>query len=398
MKSVYNPLSPMPLDNTPDSKLWALYIYSVFAAFILVSVSTNRSMFEAPHFLDMVGSYSKETKDFVAQTAYRVGLVLVGSASLFCIAYSTFVRIPRPRISHLYCAAISLSLSFVLCCAFGQVPEFVPAAAVIPLTLLAPFHLPAVKPDYVKRLIFRGAVTLALGSLVSTGVASAWSLEQPYTGSLVPGIDFRLHGLSPHANTLAPIMLIGAIVGLYLPLSRLRVALIGLMLLVLLFTQSKTTIVCGVVVAPILLSHLLLARVNGSLRATIIAWSYLCGAALIFCLMPLVGETRDDRFLSLTGRTDIWSVTLAVWQESPIWGYGPNLWDEAMQSRLAWGPGWLPSSAHNQLLQSLGQSGLIGLLAWCYFLVSMALVIRNNADPQSTAAANGAHRCRLYFF
>jgi O-antigen ligase len=74
----------------------------------------------------------------------------------------------------------------------------------------------------------------------------------------------------------------------------------------------------------------------------------------------LTEKSRDIGLDTLTGRTEIWRVTLNTWRESPFFGYGPHLWDEAF--RMKAGAQFMHvGMAHNQYVQSLGEAGLIGL-------------------------------------
>ncbi|GIV00133.1 MAG: hypothetical protein KatS3mg014_1748 [Actinomycetota bacterium] len=73
--------------------------------------------------------------------------------------------------------------------------------------------------------------------------------------------------------------------------------------------------------------------------------------------------------MTLTGRTEIWRATLDVWRENPLFGYGPRLWDVDMSFRFLPTLGWAPAQAHNQVVQTLGEAGLIGLAGLAVYVV-----------------------------
>lgn len=70
-------------------------------------------------------------------------------------------------------------------------------------------------------------------------------------------------------------------------------------------------------------------------------------------------------YLNLSGRIDVWQITLETWLDHPLIGYGPNLWD--VNFRQSFGYLWAGQS-HNQFLQTLGETGLLGFIGLLYYL------------------------------
>ena len=79
--------------------------------------------------------------------------------------------------------------------------------------------------------------------------------------------------------------------------------------------------------------------------------------------------TADNDVTTLTGRTDIWRVTLDTWRQNPWFGYGPALWD--LEFRLTHHGALAAWHAHNQFIQALGEAGIVGLAAMPTYLASL---------------------------
>jgi O-antigen ligase len=69
----------------------------------------------------------------------------------------------------------------------------------------------------------------------------------------------------------------------------------------------------------------------------------------------------------LTGRDLIWLITLNEWYANPLFGHGPSLWG----SEFAAQQGYLgvASNAHNQFVDVLGSSGILGILCFTAYFV-----------------------------
>jgi O-antigen ligase len=80
------------------------------------------------------------------------------------------------------------------------------------------------------------------------------------------------------------------------------------------------------------------------------------------------------QLMSMTGRDQIWAVAREEWQQSPVFGYGPNLWDDAFRASIH-----MPNAtnAHNQFMDTLARSGDVGAAALVlYGLVLLVLSLR----------------------
>ena len=93
----------------------------------------------------------------------------------------------------------------------------------------------------------------------------------------------------------------------------------------------------------------------------------------------------SDEVLSLTGRTSIWADTLAEFERYPWFGYGPDLWGVEYRIRLG---KLFAGQAHNQFIQTLGESGLIGFsLLLMYLGVLLRLALRTFSASRGLSLA-----------
>jgi O-antigen ligase len=80
------------------------------------------------------------------------------------------------------------------------------------------------------------------------------------------------------------------------------------------------------------------------------------------------------QLMSMTGRDQIWVVAREEWHASPVFGYGPGLWDDAFRASIN-----MPNAtnAHNQFLDTLARSGTVGAVGLVlYAIVLLVLSVR----------------------
>ena len=241
----------------------------------------------------------------------------------------------------------------------------------------------------------RGAVTNVLGcyaggSLILAFLAPRWALDQQYEFTALPGVDSRLHGVLNHANSLGPLMV--ALLILEWSQPRRRPVVLAFGGLALIWSQSKTSWATLALIAGVPLLRHLYRRSHRSHRslfpfvavAAVIAYTIYLASGLL--AGPEV-ERNGNSLETFTGRTTIWQVTLEVWQEDRLLGYGPTLWDDEMVWRYRHRIAFVPGHAHNQLLQTLGQSGVVGAAALICYLGLLATCARRG-DPASRGATS----------
>jgi O-antigen ligase len=259
------------------------------------------------------------------------------------------------------------------------VPGFNHKSLYLPIVLGALISLPHVE---FSRLIVHLKLILSvvmLMNLVAAAVFPDFAVLRPYAGQL-PGIDFRLYGVTAQANTLGPIALLLLLLELYFPSRALfRWPILALALANFLLAQSKTAWLTAfaVVILAYLPYRFMAFQTRADGHASAIKLILVLLASLMVGLLALANVDIDRLFssevLSLTGRSSIWADTLAEFARHPLFGYGPSLWGWEYRFKM----GKLAAGqAHNQFIQTLGESGLVGfilLLAYLGVLLRLAL-------------------------
>lgn len=205
------------------------------------------------------------------------------------------------------------------------------------------------------RLIARGIVAI---SLVGALVAPGWAF-MPGTARLLP-VD-RLTGVMQHPNALAVVACVALALELVRPRARWYRLFFGLSASALLLTQSTTGLLLLLVIPLVVL-----LGTKPSWRVPVIFSVATAGAiaALTLNVTTILFDTFGvERLASFSGRTDIWDYAWGVIAENPWFGQGTFFLSE--QDRLLHlGAGLQQASnAHNQLVQTLGEGGLIGGLS-----------------------------------
>jgi|CXWL01.1.fsa_nt_gi O-antigen ligase len=237
---------------------------------------------------------------------------------------------------------------------------------------------------YVKQFKRVLLVYILLSALFGV-LAPTWSTGHAL--SFIPGFDFRLHGIFSHSNKLG----VAALMYLVLDMaddtrSTLYRKLAWLVSMgVLIATQSKTAWVSALLAYTIFGIYKLITFIKARhseysvMPFILVGLASLSGVVVILWLLEsgvekwlsgLDAQTYRS-LISLTGRTNIWEITLRSWQENPIFGYGPGLWD--MEYRLQYAPQYrfIVGMAHNQFLQTLGASGILGVIGLAIYVSTL---------------------------
>lgn len=203
-----------------------------------------------------------------------------------------------------------------------------------------------------------------VASLIGAVIAPTSFTNRDYA-SLIPGLNWRLVGLTDHANSLGAL----ALVGLMLEMSkqvwrRPQWPFVALTLVVLAAAQSKTAWVGTIAITLMSFLDPTQHRPHAGLTNTHKVCMRFCwlvaGIAMAYGVVSHFDALHalDAKFAGYTGRDRIWDVTMMEFERNPFLGYGPALWD--MQYRMEQGMPYVGQS-HNQFMQTLGQAGLIGI-------------------------------------
>jgi O-antigen ligase len=97
------------------------------------------------------------------------------------------------------------------------------------------------------------------------------------------------------------------------------------------------------------------------------------------------GSEQGAQVLSLTGRDRIWAVALSEWAQSPIFGYGLPLFGPEHQAQIGMR---YATSGHNQVIDSLGRTGLVGATGTVLYALSLLwLGLRYGRSSRGLSAA-----------
>lgn len=195
--------------------------------------------------------------------------------------------------------------------------------------------------------------------------AFAWSRGLLFEGG-------RIQGIMGNANLLAMVALVALVVATARAADRVDrrwYLWTALPVVCLVLTRSSTVIVAALAVA--LVTSLLVARVRMPRRGfRVLLWAALAcgvaGGAIIASqwtrVTALLGRDAD-----LTGRFELWSGALGLWQQSPIVGTGyMGYWLPWVEpfDELGMFEGVLYLQAHNVWVDHLMQLGIVGVLVW----------------------------------
>lgn len=274
----------------------------------------------------------------------------------------------------------------------GAKPAFIHQSLYTVLMLATLLVMPRITPEQVAIQAKRVLAFMMIGSLVLAVIQPAHYVQSGYIG-IIPGFHYRLHGLAPHANSLAPLALLYLILAYWVrgknPWHMLGVISAAA---VLVLSQSKTIWLSALLIVFVIVVTRVNRQFGKELRSARIGWgtitvlsAYLgAGFMLLWMFSGEAGRvlhalTADSEVTTLTGRTDIWRVTLDTWRQNPWFGYGPKLWD--LEFRITHHGALAAWHAHNQFLQALGEAGIVGLAAMLTYMAAMVYYAVRFAGP-----------------
>jgi O-antigen ligase len=282
--------------------------------------------------------------------------------------------------------------NYVLNGFFGSVPTLPrPPSVYAALVLLAVFMTPQSDLPTVLRTAKAGLMLVMFASLLLLAIDPGMVRQTDTVELRLPGIAFRFFGLGANPNSIATLALANLLLSLYQPfrLRTLEAVNVLATLTVLLLSQSQTSWLAALVAVPALLiarsQVRLLQRRTIATLGTLLLVAGFGGLAALFvtphgiALTDFVTGDRYRELTTLTGRSAIWDVAIQEWQDNPLFGFGPAMWDATYRSRLG-----MPFAfnAHNQFLQSLSLAGLVGLLTLLPYMLVLALLSFGAPRPQ----------------
>ncbi|PGE18780.1 hypothetical protein COM64_13180 [Bacillus toyonensis] len=214
-------------------------------------------------------------------------------------------------------------------------------------------------------------ISLLLGLLYPEWATTSYN-------NLIPIFHSRLSGVLTHANGLGPVTVLYIIFRRLMTNEKNIYSNIHIFsaLIVLLWTESKTAIFMLILVWAISLVH----SFRGSRDFRVFfSFTLIISAASFFVFFiisqfnangffyKVVSEVNKllEEFSTLTGRFEIWSITIKTWLDNIMFGYGPTIWD--LEFRTGYGKEYV-GQAHNQFVQSLGETGVFGFVCMLIFV------------------------------
>jgi O-antigen ligase len=231
-----------------------------------------------------------------------------------------------------------------------------------------------------------------LASVILIPIHPTMVLDLKYTQGLLPGVP-RLGGLAPHPVAMGMFVQTFLVCLWCRPYAKPWVNRLAWVigLAVLFLAQSKTAwiafVLCSIALLVVRTGPAISRRLGDPRQSAFgvvlcVGVIAVVGAAMaVFLLGNVDGQASNfldsaegAQLASLTGRDQIWAVAWEEWREHPMFGYGPNLWDDAFRASIG-----MPQATHghNQLMDTLARSGTVGAVALVlYSLVLLVMSFR----------------------
>lgn len=238
-----------------------------------------------------------------------------------------------------------------------------------------------------------------LASFLFIFISPNSALDFNYAQGYIPGLP-RLAGLAPHATTMSIIVVLALWTIIAHPFlnSKFQWFSLFICLIALILTQSKTVIFSFIVGYSLIAFYKNKTLFNSEkllkIKLYIFSFSSLIALTLttIFLTIDLekalyinFSQETINNIITFTGRDVIWEVALIEFNKSPLFGYGSDLFSESFRESIG-----MPfaTSGHNQFVDTLGRSGIIGfsgLLFLYIFLIYYGVKIAYQTKGLSLA-------------
>jgi O-antigen ligase len=228
----------------------------------------------------------------------------------------------------------------------------------------------------------------ALGLAVSLAAGLVWSV--------VVGADStsatRFAGLASTATEQGVTASVAVVLGMIVwkRFRRVAFAAVALGVVSMLLADSRAAMMATVAAGLVLLSRRLRFAQMGALIGV---------AGLIAVLfLTLTAGNRNDRYstteelVTLTGRTEVWGVTIARIADRPIVGHGAGSSEGLFSQTVADGDMWWPAyGAHNVALATLLEGGLVAGVLFAGAILSVVGRVRGRPELIALLVALGVN-------
>lgn len=280
----------------------------------------------------------------------------------------------------LFISLFVFSLTPIISTLFGVTQDIDFRILLYPICIILVFKYSAPHRLELVNFVYRILTIYLIVNIIILFLVPYWALQHGYTIGWIEGLTVRLYGISGHPNNISSIMLLYVFFTIFNQSIGVKTKVLSIFcaFFLILISQSKT-IMLILFVSFLYLFYLTIEKhLNKQLKAFykgVVALLLLMFFAVFFFslgnyesfLIDTLGQARFNRLSTLTGRDVIWKITLEQFYINPIFGYGPGLYEQKslFLSRL----GFTPGHAHNQIFQTIGETGLLGL-----FSLSMVFV------------------------
>jgi O-antigen ligase len=323
--------------------------------------------------------------------------VLIGqaaSAGMYLVAIMALIRHVRPSGGDLLTAtAMAWGLLWYVTNVVNA-GEPLPSSIIKFLLAVTALHFArSLEPGRVA-VVAKWVIGAVLLVSLAGGLAGIPWMWRDFEGAqpLLPGITARFQGLEAHPNSLAPLPLV------YLVLERLRPSppvvrrwMCGVAVVCLALTQSKTALLTAVAMAALLVYHDRVRRDERSRRAAPMAVVLVAIAAAVVVLgltagaeTELVGRGGTLDTGTIEGRGELWADGMEAFRERPLVGAG---YEYFRRQAAITGQAWA-GQAHNQAVQALTETGLLGFLGLVAYVIALcryAWLLRDRSRFASVA-------------
>lgn len=265
-------------------------------------------------------------------------------------------------------------------------PTFPRSAVVLPIIVIG-LLLAGHQSKHVPVSLFISSLGgIMWASLALAVIAPQWAFRG-MTSTAVAAFMARLAGVTSHPNSLGGLAALALAISLWPSVSgRVRCLVLPPTLAVLYLSESKTAWVAAI--TAVLLSWVFRnskshrASFKSALLIVIVGMLGTLGILSIDAGIASIDPKAVESITTLTGRTALWATSLDLWLERPVLGYGQDAWSESWRAQYGY---TFAGQAHNQFVQALVQTGLVGLLVNVFYLAVLGV-----AAIRTATATNGA--------
>jgi len=333
------------------------------------------SLTTAKGFTPITGKATTRLPEFAghATTASNAAIVLVCAAVTLLALLALARRAPQARRLELRRVPVLIALlaPWIITVAYLVIAGRSPGApAVVYPAVAVAFWALRPGPDAIRTVGLLTGLTAALSIVLGVFDPAAGRYPAEAAGlDKAIGAMGVLAGVMPTGNNLGVVLVLGLAPVLTIRSLRVRLVALGLVLVALAWTSSRTSWVAAVVVAVVLI----VVRVPW--RRTAVVTTGLAAIAVVGLVIPFITHAPT----AFVNRAGFWIASLDAWREHVPFGYGADYY-----KRLADTPdnlGGFAYQAHNEWVQLLVTGGV--LLA----LVVVVLLVIAGARAVRAAAA-----------